>query len=461
MSLMRSTDEWRSSSSRLLGMYCILFVTCSTALLGVAYWRVAQYIDYMAQAGLADYAQLVERFEGAALDKALRDSIRYDKYESYVYGLFSPTGQPIRGPLTAIPHNLPIDGIPRTISGLALVEGKLQHSFGAVGVKTHKDRILVIARQRGQLVTVKCIILDAIYWGIWLTIVPGLAGWFFLRRRHMKRIHEIEAATHRIVAGDLGQRLPVSARTDEIDQLSSIVNGMLERIEQLMGEVKGVCDSIAHDLRTPLTRLRTHLYRARTSLHEGDIHGIQIDKALAQTDTLMTRFTALLRVAELGNQQRRSAFVEINVTELLHELHAFYLPLAEENQQRLELHIAPQVAMLRGDRELMFEALANLLSNALRFTPEQGRILLRAVDDNGSLRIDVIDDGPGIAPQDRSLVYQRFFRGNNHRGRDEGFGLGLPIVAAIAGLHGFRIRTGNAPSGGAWLSICCVTEGLL
>ncbi|WP_449466056.1 sensor histidine kinase [Stenotrophomonas humi] len=461
MSLMRSTDEWRSSSSRLLGMYCILFVTCSTALLGIVYWRVSHYIDHMAQEGLIEYARLFERFEGQALNNALSDSIHYDAYDSYVYGLFTPAGEPLAGPLKAIPDNLPFDGRPHTITGLALVEGKLQRSCGAVGVKTRHGELLVFARQRGQLSTVKNIILNAMYWGICLTVIPGLAGWFILRQRPLKRIHEIEAATSRIVAGDLGQRLPVSERHDEIDQLTRIVNVMLERIEQLMGEVKGVCDNIAHDLRTPLTRLRARLYRARTKLHEEDIHGIQIDKALAETDTLMTRFTALLRVSELGNQQRRSAFVEINVTELLQELHAFYLPLAEENRQRLELDIAPQVATLRGDRELMFEALANLLSNALRFTPAHGRILLRAADDNGALRIDVIDNGPGIAPQDRSLVYQRYFRGSSHRGREEGFGLGLSIVAAIAGLHGFRMRTGSSPSGGAWLSIRCVTESVL
>jgi len=115
---------------------------------------------------------------------------------------------------------------------------------------------------------------------------------------------------------------------------------------------------------------------------------------------------------------------------------------------------------LWGDRELLFEALANLLSNALHFTPTQGRIVLRAVDDRGTPRIDVIDNGPGIPPQDRTLIYQRFFRGGSGGESTEGFGLGLSIVAAIAGLHGFRVRAGDAPGGGAWLSIRCAAEGL-
>lgn len=175
---------------------------------------------------------------------------------------------------------------------------------------------------------------------------------------------------------------------------------------------------------------------------------------------LMARFAALLRVSELESHQRRSAFDAVDVTELLQELHQFYLPLAEEKQQLLELQVDPKVGPLRGDRELLFEALANLLSNALQFTPAQGHILLRAVDDQGVPRIDVIDNGPGIPPQDRTLIYQRFFRGSSSVGQGPGFGLGLSIVAAIAGLHGFRVRAGSAPGGGAWMSIRGATDGL-
>jgi signal transduction histidine kinase len=235
---------------------------------------------------------------------------------------------------------------------------------------------------------------------------------------------------------------------------------MLERIEQLMTEVKGVCDSIAHDLRTPLTRLRAHLYRMRVGLDEHDPHADPLDKALAETDMLMARFAALLRVSELESHQRRSAFDEVDIADLLQELHQFYLPLAEEKQQDLQLQVAPQIGMLRGDRELLFEAVANLLSNALQFTPAHGRILLRAVEDHGAPRIDVIDNGPGIPPQDRTLIYQRFFRGSSSAGQGPGFGLGLSIVAAIAGLHGFRVRAGSAPDGGAWMSIRGAADGL-
>lgn len=455
------SDHWRSSSSRLLGLYCVLFVAWSSVLLGVMYWRVSDYLNDLAESGLQQRAHLFEKFEGQALDDALRDSLRYDLHGAYAYGIFSRNGQPLSGPLLAIPEGLRIDGHAQAVERWSLRSGPIKAPGRALGVETQDGRLLVFVRQSGKLTAVNSIILDALLWGVSLSILPGLAGWHILRRRPLRRIQQIEAATKRIIAGDLGQRLPVSGRPDEIDRLSSIVNAMLERIEQLMTEVKGVCDSIAHDLRTPLTRLRAHLYRTRVGLEEDDPRAAQLDKALTETDMLMARFSALLRVSELESHQRRSAFVQIDVTDLLQELHQFYLPLAEEKQQQFTLRVVPGLSMISGDRELLFEALANLLSNALHFAPEHGQVLLRALDDDGAVRIDVIDNGPGIPPEERSLIYQRFFRGSSDAAQGSGFGLGLSIVAAIAGLHGFRLRAGSAPGGGAWLSIRAAADGLL
>ncbi|HAI48251.1 MAG TPA: two-component sensor histidine kinase, partial [Stenotrophomonas sp.] len=299
------SDQWRSSSSRLLGLYCLLFVAWSSILLGVMYWRVSEYLNELSESGLLQRAHLFEKFEGQALDDALRDSLRYDLHGTYAYGLFSRSGQPLAGPLVALPDALRIDGRAHPVDGWQLATGTRRDPGRALGVNTHDGRLLVFVRQSGKLSAVNSIILDALLWGVCLTVIPGLAGWHLLRRRPLKRIQQVEAATRRIMAGDLGQRLPVSGRPDEIDRLSSIVNAMLERIEQLMTEVKGVCDSIAHDLRTPLTRLRAHLYRTRVELGEDDPHTEQIDKALLETDLLMARFAALLRVSELESHQRR------------------------------------------------------------------------------------------------------------------------------------------------------------
>src|SRR6185437_1560478 len=317
MSSTRNPDHWRSSSSRLLGLYCILFVAWSSLLLGVMYWRISDYLNDLTESGLQQRAHLFMSFDGPALDDALRDSQRFDLHQVYTYGLFDKAGVAMAGPLTAIPEGLPLDGNSHQVAGWTLVDGRHESGGSALGVVTRDGRTLVFVRQNGKLMAVNSIILDALLWGVSLTVIPGLVGWHLLRRRPLKRIQQIEAATNRIIAGDLGQRLPVSNRRDEIDRLSSIVNAMLERIEQLMTEVKGVCDSIAHDLRTPLTRLRAHLYRMRVGLDEHDPHADPLDKALAETDMLMARFAALLRVSELESHQRRSAFDEVDIADLL------------------------------------------------------------------------------------------------------------------------------------------------
>ncbi len=457
MSTTRITDGWRSSSSRLLGIYCLLFVAWSSVLLGVMYWRVSDYLTDLAESALLQRAHLFDRFQGAELDEALNESLRFDIHGSYAYGLFNPDRSPLAGPLVAIPTPLPIDGASHEVPRWTLASGVRDEPGRALAMNTRDGRILVLVRQSGKLTAVNSIILEALLWGVSLTAIPGLAGWHALRRRPLKRIQQIENATNRIVAGDLGQRLPVSDRRDEIDRLSSIVNAMLERIEQLMTEVKGVCDNIAHDLRTPLTRLRAHLYRLRVDIAEQDPRALQLDRALDETDLLMARFSALLRVSEIESGQRRAAFEAVDAKALLQEVHAFYLPLAEDKHQQLVLELSDAATPLRGDRELLFEAIGNLVSNAIRFTPDQGRIVLRAVDDDGATRIDVLDSGPGIARDERERIFQRFYRGPAGSSSD-GFGLGLSIVAAIAGLHGFRLRAGSTDHGGAWLSLRCEAE---
>ncbi|ERO60555.1 sensor histidine kinase, partial [Pseudomonas piscis] len=270
----------------------------------------------------------------------------------------------------------------------------------------------------------------------------------------LRRIRQIQASADAIVAGDLTRRLPLSNRRDELDMLAAIVNAMLERIERLMHEVKGVCDNIAHDLRTPLTRLRAQLYRLQQQAEEGSPQALQMDQLLAEADTLMARFRGLLRISELEDRRRRSGFLELDPLPLLQELHDFYLPLAEEGRLSLVLEVPPSLPRMIGDRALLFEALANLLSNSIKFTPPGGEVILRGLDDGGSPRLEVLDSGPGIPPAERAAVFRRFYRvdENNAQG---GFGLGLSIVAAIVDLHGFKLDVGTSERGGARLSLDC------
>lgn len=241
--------------------------------------------------------------------------------------------------------------------------------------------------------------------------------------------------------------------------LAAIVNAMLDRIERLMHEVKGVCDNIAHDLRTPLTRLRAQLYRIRQQSDVDSAQAEALDQAIGETDTLMARFRGLLRISELEDRQRRAGFVQLDPHDLLVELHDFYLPLAEDGGIHLELHQPAQLPALHGDRELLFEALANLVGNAIKFTPEGGQVGISAIVDDNRLQLAIEDSGPGIPEEERTAVLKRFYRSDEGH-RHAGFGLGLSIVAAIVDLHGFGLEIGESELGGAKLVLHCPLAGL-
>ncbi|AIS13500.1 histidine kinase [Pseudomonas chlororaphis subsp. aurantiaca] len=456
MSLLNPSKGWRSSSSRLLALYSSLFVAWSCILMGVMYYEVSGYLESLAKHSLMQRQHLFARFQGEQLEEALTTSMTFDMRAIDAYGLFDERRHYLSGPIREIPDDLPLDGqIHELKSCIDSDDPSLpRDSCDAVATYTRDGRWLILVRDNGSLFAVTRIILHALLWGVSLTIIPGAAGWHLLRRRPLRRIRGIQASAEAIVAGDMTHRLPLSNRRDELDMLAAIVNAMLDRIERLMNEVKGVCDNIAHDLRTPLTRLRAQLYRMQQQAVEGTPEALQLDQVLAEADRLMARFRGLLRISEIEDHQRRSGFVELDPLPLLQELYDFYLPLAEEGQLTLSLEVPAALPSLTGDRALLFEALANLLSNSIKFTPPGGEVILRGVEDGGSTRLEVLDSGPGIPEAERKAVFQRFYRvddSNSHGG----FGLGLSIVAAIVSLHGFKLDVGSSDSGGARLSLDC------
>ncbi|VVM45829.1 Adaptive-response sensory-kinase SasA [Pseudomonas fluorescens] len=456
MSLPNPSNGWRSSSSRLLGLYSSLFVVWSAILMGVMYYEVSSYLDNLAKHSLMQRQHLFSRFSGEQLVDALAVSMTFDIRGIDAYGLFDAEHRYLSGALREIPQGLPLDGKIHMLSDCADSDDPTlpRDSCDAVATQAKDGRWLILMRDNGSLFAVTRIILHALLWGMSLTIVPGIVGWHLLRRRPLQRIRAIQASAEAIVAGDLTRRLPLSSRRDELDMLAAIVNAMLERIERLMNEVKGVCDNIAHDLRTPLTRLRAQLYRIQQQAEDGSPLALQLELVLAEADTLMARFRGLLRISELEDRQRRSGFMQLDPKPLLQELHDFYLPLAEEGDLVFRLQVPDMLPPLSGDRALLFEAVANLLSNSIKFTPPGGEVILRGVDEGGSTRIEVLDSGPGIAKAEREAVFQRFYRADGGNSQT-GFGLGLSIVAAIVSLHGFTLQVGTSELGGARLVLDC------
>ncbi|MFK3724479.1 sensor histidine kinase [Pseudomonas monteilii] len=456
MQLPNPSKGWSSSTSRLLALYSFLFVTWSCILMGVLYYEVSDYLNKLTRHSMLQRQHLFTHMSGKQLDDALIASQAFEERSFDAYGLFDAQLRPVGGRIRAIPEELPLDGRVHELDRCLDADDPHvpRDSCDAVAIKVQDGRWLVLVRDNGSLFVVTRIILHALLWGISLTLIPGFAGWYLLRRRPLKRIRAVQASAELIVAGDLTHRLPLSSRRDELDMLAAIVNAMLDRIERLMHEVKGVCDNIAHDLRTPLTRLRAQLYRIRQQNGDDWADAPALDQAISDTDTLMARFRGLLRISELEDRRRRAGFVDIDPTELLVELHDFYLPLAEDGGISLSLVQPSRLPAVHGDRELLFEALANLVGNAIKFTPEGGQVRIDAAVEGKVLSIAVEDSGPGIPESERQAVLKRFYRSEEGH-RHAGFGLGLSIVAAIVDLHGFQLEVGAGALGGARLVLRC------
>lgn len=274
--------------------------------------------------------------------------------------------------------------------------------------------------------------------GLLLAIGFGLVA----GRRAAMQVDAVRALTERIVAGDLERRLPVGERPDSFGLLCAHINAMLDRIQSLVVDVRGVGDDIAHQLRTPLTRLRARLERGLRDAHDETSFATTADAALEEIDQLLGIVAALLRVRELEDHARRSRFASVDLAKLAEDACELHRPTAEDRGIELTCQIDP-VRAVEGDASLLIEAMSNLIDNAMKFGPPKGRVTLSLRQEGDATIVTVADDGPGIPASERPLVTQRFYRGRHDR---EGAGLGLSLVKAIADLHGFTLRFADAGS---------------
>jgi signal transduction histidine kinase len=253
------------------------------------------------------------------------------------------------------------------------------------------------------------------------------------------------------VTSDLRERLPTSGRGDTFDQIAVSVNQMLGDIESLVREIAAVGDNIAHDLRTPLTRVRVRLERGRARAASLDELRTVVDQAIGGLDQSLAIVTALLRIAEIEHSRRLEGFSQVPLGPLVREIWDLYEPIAEDKGVALRVNSADETTV-HGDRDLLFEAVANLVDNAIKFTPEGGNVDLTLLSREIGTVVQVRDTGPGITEIERESVTKRFYRSDKSR-RTEGLGLGLSLVAAIVKLHGFQFVITAGP--GCTVEIIC------
>jgi signal transduction histidine kinase len=286
-------------------------------------------------------------------------------------------------------------------------------------------------------------------WTVGLILLLGLLGGALMSRNMLRRLDAINRAAGKIMAGDLARRVPVTGAGDEFDMLAENLNRMLDRIERLMKGLREVTDSVAHDLRTPLSRLRNRLEETAARLAAGAAAGSmadEIERAIAETDKLIGTFNALLLIAETDAGTARGTMKPLDLASVAADVAELYEPLAEERGVALVLEPAEPVT-IEGNRSLIAQALANLVDNAIKYTPPGGRAVIRVAAGDDGISLSVADSGPGIPREDRTRVVERFVRLEASR-NSPGTGLGLSLAAAVAHFHDAELLLTDAvPSG--------------
>jgi signal transduction histidine kinase len=279
-----------------------------------------------------------------------------------------------------------------------------------------------------------------------VTVLLGLAGGLMLSRSVSSRLNEINHLAEGILEGDLRRRLPVGPRGDEFDELAENLNRMLDRIEHLMAAMREVSDNVAHDLRSPISRLRSRIEVALMDEHaDRETYRGVLEQTVADTDAILAVFNSLLTIAEAESGAPRERFAEVDLAEIARESFETYEPVAEETGVELVLR-APQPVPIRGERRLLAQAVANLLDNALKHVPRGGQVELAVERRGPAACLTVADDGPGMDEAFRERAFDRFTRMEKSR-TTPGSGLGLSLVQAVARLHGGEVRLEDARPG--------------
>lgn len=441
------TKLWRSSTLRLSFLHMVAFGVSVLVLLLFIYTSTAGFMERQTDETInAEIQGLAEQYSQLGLTgliRVIKSRVAKDKAGSSVYLLTDWKFNPLAGNIPEWPK------FRDTGSGWFDATLEDTENFEPRRVRMRYFLLpgnfhLLVGRDVSERVKLERLIIDALIWGLALTVVLGGVGGLLSSRWMLKRIDVINRASREIMNGDLTRRIPSRGAGDEFDRLADNLNAMLDQIVRLMDGVKQVSNNIAHDLRGPLNRIRAGLELSLAQAVSPEDYRVVLESTIAAIDNLLMTFNALLTIAQAESGARRQDFTELDLTALAEDVAELYEPLAEEKELRLRLDLAPGVTV-PGNRHLLSQALANLLDNAVKYTPPGGQlgVLLRTTPFGPELA--VTDTGPGVPPEHRQAVLERFTRLESSR-NTPGSGLGLSLVAAVAGLHQAELRLeDNAP----------------
>lgn len=434
----RLKQQLRTTTFLLTLRYMVLFFLSSTILMAVINWAIGGYVERRAD----DAVEVAVRTFGGLYQlgglKAIAPLITArqaaeDRGDAF-YLLADRDYKAVLGNLPTWPD------LQATEDGWVAFsflrdDGETVSARGKV-VALQPDGWLLVAREARAFGALEQILERAFVAVLGVTLLLAFSGGLLMSNDVLRRVNSINRAARQIMAGDLSQRMPTTGTRDEFDELSRNLNAMLNQIESLMGSVRHMSDNVAHDLRTPLTRLRNRLETLRAKATDAEID--DIDACLEDADGLLSTFGSLLSIARIESGASDEALGAVDLTAVTRDACELYQALAEEKQIKLNCEVA-QGARVLGDRNLIFQALTNLLDNAIKYTPPMGTVTARAQPADDHVLLTVADSGPGIPETRRGQVLERFYRLDESRSAP-GAGLGLSLVNAIAQRHKATIQ---------------------
>ncbi|WP_426959164.1 ATP-binding protein [Muricoccus radiodurans] len=439
-----------SAGFRFAIFFAVMFLLGGVAFSAIVWWNTAGGLDRQTDTIIrGSVAALIERYNQDGREgviEAIQSRLeRADDQD--LYRLTDRDGVPLTGNLTLTPEELEgpePEGEFRWTRIPMMREGERTEARLYRQDLSNGDH-LIVGRDVEERLRLRELLAGGLAWAACAAGVLALVGALLLRRALEQRLRPAADTVAAIAQGDLAHRVPMTGREDEFDRLGGTMNAMLDRIASLMAGIRGVSDAIAHDLRTPVARARGRLEEALARCDDPVAMRRAIEQGVADLDGMIRLLGAVLRIAEVEAGARRAAFTPFDLVPVLADAAELYTPSAEARDVALDSAL-PDSLPLTGDRDLLLQAVANLLDNAVKFTPVGGRIALSAEATPEAIRITVADEGPGLSPAERARAGERFFRTDSAR-TTPGYGLGLSLVRAVAGLHGGELLLGDARPG--------------
>lgn len=428
----------RTHAFRLAALYFLVFAASVLGVLLFVYWKSANFIERQTEATLdAEITGLAEQYAQRGLSglvQIVAARSAGDRGDAMVYLVTDPGGRPLAGNIAAWPADAPTHSTWLSFALERRVGARLEShpALGRLFIIPGGYRLLV-GRDISDAAAFRSQIRSTLLWAGLIALGIGVAGGSVMSRNLLHRVEQVNRTSERVMAGNLSDRVPLGGTSDEFDQLAANLNRMLDQIERLMTAMREITDDVAHDLKTPLSRLRTRLERTLAEPASESSQNEAIRAAIDEADRLLATFNALLSIAELESGAPRDQTERVDLSEVARSAAELYEPVAEERGFTLSIATEPGVTV-RGDRHLLSQAVANLLDNALKYATS-GAIEVRVFARDGSAVLDVADHGPGVPETDRESVFDRFVRLERSR-TTPGNGLGLSLVRAIVRRHG-------------------------